>query len=209
MPFWLSLKAKAMRSTGNSPSKTWSKKSPMPSFSEWQLSVSYFPSARSPPLPRACARRRQGFSDEDVCLTKALGLAVEREGGAARARVLLRRGAARADLERFVEARDDLKRAAQDARKIATDSNASTEARKDMRDAYDACRTELERLVKQRKALKAREKKKDQVSVRNITNHTSTNALEYEEIRISQAEAQRQNCNFGVSWILTSMLFKA
>jgi hypothetical protein len=106
----------------------------------------------------ACARRRQGFSDEDVCLTKALGLAVERAGGAARARVLLRRGAARADLERFAEARDDLKRAAQDARTIATDSNASTEARRDMRDAYDACRAELERLVRQRKALKAREK---------------------------------------------------
>ena len=106
----------------------------------------------------ACARRRRGFVDEDVCLTKALGLAVERAGGAARARVLLRRGAARADLERFVEARDDLKRAAQDARKIAIDSNASTEARKDMRDAYDACRTELERLVRHRKEQKAREK---------------------------------------------------
>ena len=72
--------------------------------------------------------------------------------------MLLRRGAARADLERFVEARDDLKRAAQDARKIATDENASNEARKDMRDAYEACRTELERLVKQRKEQKAREK---------------------------------------------------
>jgi len=106
----------------------------------------------------ACARRRQGFSDEDVCLTKALGLAVEREGGAARARALLRRGAARADLERFAEAKDDLKRAAQDARKIATDANASMEARKDMRDAYEACRTELERLVRQRKEQKAREK---------------------------------------------------
>ena len=34
----------------------------------------------------ACARRRRGFSDEDVCFTKALGLAVERAGGAARAR---------------------------------------------------------------------------------------------------------------------------
>jgi tetratricopeptide (TPR) repeat protein len=106
----------------------------------------------------ACARRRRGYSDEDVCLTKALGLAVERAGGAARARALLRRGAARADLERFVEARDDLKRAAQDARMIVTDSNASTEARKDMRDAYEACRTELERLVRQRKEQKAREK---------------------------------------------------
>jgi hypothetical protein len=104
----------------------------------------------------ACARRRQGYHDEDVCLTKALGLAVERAGGAARARVLLRRGAARADLERFVEARDDLKRAAQDARTIATDPQK--EARKDARDIYDACRTELERLVKQRKEQKAREK---------------------------------------------------
>ena len=104
----------------------------------------------------ACARRRQGFSDEDVCLTKALGLAVERAGGAARARVLLRRGAARADLERFAEARDDLKRAAQDARTIATDPQ--NEARKDARDIYDACRTELERLVRHRKEQKAREK---------------------------------------------------
>ncbi len=106
----------------------------------------------------ACARRRRGFSDEDVCLTKALGLAVERAGGAARARVLLRRGSARADLERFAEAKDDLKRAAQDARTIAIDSNASTDARKDMRDAYEACRAELERLVRHRKEQKAREK---------------------------------------------------
>ena len=75
---------------------------------------------------------------------------------APRARGLLRRGAARADLERFVEARDDLKRAAQDARTIATDQQK--EARKDARDIYDACRTELERLVRQRKEQKAREK---------------------------------------------------
>ena len=103
----------------------------------------------------ACARRRRGFSDEDVCLTKALGLAVERAGGAARARALLRRGAARADLERIVEARDDLKRAAQDARKIATDPTHAD--RKDARDAYDACRAVLVRLVNQRKEQKARE----------------------------------------------------
>ena len=106
----------------------------------------------------ACARRRHGFADEDVCLTKALGLALEREGGAARARALLRRGAARADLERFAEARDDLKRAAEDARTLATDRRAGRAARTDARDAYDACRAELERLARRRKDRLQREK---------------------------------------------------
>lgn len=85
-----------------------------------------------------CARKRAAPRDEDVLITKALRLK-HGQDVAFKAKAYVRRAAARVDLARWAEARDDLRLAAQNARL------------EDDKAVLNDCRRQLARLKDQRK----------------------------------------------------------
>lgn len=109
-----------------------------------------------------CARKRRTYADEDVCLTKALGFAPRSRDAFPLvwyARAHLRRGAARADLERWADAVDDLKRAALDAKTVVEKKKYSDDDKKAAKSVYRDVRLTMDRLQKAKAAKNAAEKK--------------------------------------------------